>query len=103
MQSDLPEPPRIRALRRMVTALTLTLTLGMIVIVGLLAWRLTSGAPAPLLPDEIVLPAGERLTGYAQNPGWTVLITDDEDGRQRIHLVRPGAGAIHQTVEIRTP
>jgi len=98
-----PEPPQIRLLRRLVTALTVVLMLGMIVIVGLMVWRLGPRPAAPTLPAEIALPAGERLTGYAQNPDWTVLITTDEAGTQRLHLARPGSSEIHQTVTITAP
>ncbi|NNU81504.1 hypothetical protein HMH01_13775 [Halovulum dunhuangense] len=97
---DAPEPPRIRMLRRLVTLLTLTLTLGMIVVVGLLVWRLTASAPVPALPETVALPRGERLTGYARNPDWTVLITQDADGTQRLHIVAPGETAPHQSVTI---
>ena len=99
---DPPEPPRIRALRRLVTALTLTLIFGMLVIVGLFIWRLAPGAKAPNLPSDITLPQGETLTGYAQNPDWTVLITTDTAGVQRLHLLRAGSETIHQTTQIRT-
>lgn len=98
-----PEPPQIRLLRRLVTALTVVLIVGMIVIVGLMVWRLGPRGVGPALPAEIALPAGERLTGYAQNPDWTVLITSDDAGTQRLHLVRPGTTDIHQSVAITQP
>jgi len=93
------EPPRIRALRRLVTMLTLTLTFGMIAVVGLLVWRLVA-VPVPALPGAVALPRGERLTGYAQNPDWVVLITEAMDGRQRLHMVPAGSESIHQSVDI---
>ena len=98
-----PEPPQIRLLRRLVTALTVVLILGMIVIVGLMVWRLGPRPSAPALPEEVILPDGERLTGYAQNPDWTVLITTDPAGNQRLHLLRPGSTEIQQTVAITAP
>ena len=101
-QAHAPEPPRIRALRRLVTVLTVVMILGMVTVVGLLAWRLTAPAPSAALPEDIALPEGERLTGYAQNPDWTVLITEDAAGTQRLHLIRPGSETIHQTTEIRS-
>lgn len=76
------------------------MTLGMIIIVGLMIWRLGPGSQTTVLPDSIPLPVGETLTGYAQNPNWLVLITTDADGVQRLHLVGPGAETIHQTVQI---
>lgn len=82
------------------TLLTLTLTIGIMVVVGMLAWRLSVTGPAPALPDAVALPAGERLTGYAQNPDWTVLITTDDTGTQRLHLIRPGATTPHQSLTI---
>gem|GEM_PF-6163427 len=84
------------------TGLTLTMIAGMIIIVGLLLWRLGpgTGAPLPLLPAQIPLRAGETLTGYAQNPDWVVLITTDDSGTQRLHLLKPGAEQPHQTVQI---
>lgn len=81
------------------TLLTATLILGMITITGLLVWRL--GFPsAPTLPAEIPLPPGQVLTGYAQGSGWVVLIAQDEEG-QVVHLLRPGASEIHQSVRVR--
>ena len=44
---DFPEPPRLRRLRRLVTALTVTLIVGVITIVGLLVIRLSALAPRP--------------------------------------------------------
>jgi len=81
-----PEPPRLRALRRLVTALTVTLMLGIIIIVGLMVWRLGLSGPSVRLPEEIALPEGERLTGWAQNAENLVLITEDGAGVQRVHL-----------------
>lgn len=71
-------------------------------VVGLLAWRIASAPGLPPLPADLVLPAGESLTGYAQNPAWTVLITTDAAGVQRLHLLAAGSGRIRQTVEIGT-
>ena len=84
-----PEPPRLRALRRLVTALTVTLMLGIIIIVGLMVWRLGLAGPSVRLPEEIILPEGERLTGWARNADYVVLITEDGDGVQRVHLAAP--------------
>lgn len=81
------------------TALTVVMMVGMVVVVGLLVWRLTGlNDTTTALPDEIVLPEGERLTGFARNPDWLVLITDGPDG-QRLHLAAPD-GSIRQSVEI---
>ncbi|MHA3978053.1 DUF6476 family protein [Halovulum sp. GXIMD14794] len=95
-----PEPPRIRQLRRLVTLLTVVMIVGMVVVVGLLIWRLTGleTTATPPLPEQIALPEGERLTGFARNPDWLVLITEGPDG-QRLHLAAQD-GTIRQSVEI---
>ncbi|WP_112322447.1 DUF6476 family protein [Oceanibium sediminis] len=100
IQQEAPEPPRIRTLRRLVTALTVVLTLGMIIVVGLLVWRLVATPATPPLPGTVALPAGQELTGYAQNPDWVVLITRDGNGAQYLHLVAPGEDTPHQSVTV---
>ncbi len=95
-----PEPAPLRRLRLLVTTLTLTLILGMVTITGLLAWRLTSGPSGPALPEAIALPPGETLTSYAISPDWTILLTRDTTGQDRLHLIPAGQTAITQTVPI---
>ncbi|MEL6681000.1 MAG: DUF6476 family protein, partial [Pseudomonadota bacterium] len=56
-EPEAQEPPRLRALRLMVTALTAVMILGISTIVILLALRLT-GPTAPALPDALALPEG---------------------------------------------
>lgn len=94
-----PEPAPIRRLRQLVTLLTLTLIVGMVVIVGLMIYRLGPGA-TPTLPDQIALPSGESLISYSRSPDWTVLITRDQSDVQRVHLVAPGQADIRQTVVV---
>ena len=51
-----------------------------------MVWRLGLSGPSVRLPEEIALPEGERLTGWAQNAEFLVLITEDSEGIQRVHL-----------------
>jgi hypothetical protein len=52
-----PLPPEVRFVKALVAALAGVMIVGIIVIVGLLAWRLTA-PPAPFgLPAQITLPA----------------------------------------------
>ena len=65
---DFPEPPRLRRLRRLVTALTATLIAGVITIVGLLVIRLSAAAPPLALPPEIRAPRGRDRRGGHPRP-----------------------------------
>lgn len=90
-----PEPRGLRALRRLVTLLTATLILGVITVVGLLVIRLwaLSPTPAPALPAEIALPAGETARAVTFGTGWVAVVTADEGGAERIRVLDAGTGA----------
>jgi hypothetical protein len=97
---DLPEPRRLRQLRRLVTALTATLILGVITIVGLLVIRLGSlGAPPPL-PPELTLPPGESARAVTLGEGWVAVVTVDRAGRERIRVLDRATGAERAVTEI---
>ena len=97
---DFPEPRRLRQLRRLVTALTATLILGVITIVVLLVIRLSSLAPAPGLPPEIALPPGERAEAVTLGSGWIAVVTVDAAGQQRIRVLDRTTGAPRAVTEI---
>ena len=90
-----PEPRGLRALRRLVTVLTATLILGVITVVGLLVIRLwaLSPAPAPALPPEIALPAGETARAVTFGTGWVAVVTVDATGAERIRVLDAATGA----------
>lgn len=99
--ADAEEPPRLRALRRLVTLLTLTLAVGIATITGLLAWRLTTLPSGEIAaPTDIPLPEGERLTGFAVAEAWLVLITADAEGVERVHFLPPDGSAIVRTIRL---
>jgi hypothetical protein len=97
---DFPEPPRLRRLRRLVTLLTATLIVGVIATVGLLVIRLSALAPAPALPPEIALPAGEQARAVTLGEGWLAVVTVDGAGRERIRLLDAATGAERAVTEI---
>ena len=72
---DFPEPPRLRQLRRLVTALTATLILGVITIVVLLVIRLGPLAAPVSLPRELALPPGESARAVTLGEGWIAVVT----------------------------
>ncbi len=84
---DLPEPPRLRRLRRLVTTLMITLIAGFILIVVTLVLRLTATPPPLVLPEEIPLPAGESAAAVTFGDGWIALVTRDASGTERIRIL----------------
>jgi hypothetical protein len=72
------EARNLRFLRRLVTALTATMILGVAAIVILLVIRLQAPS-APFVPDAIVLPAGVTATAYTQGTGWIAIVTSDDE------------------------
>ncbi len=97
---DFPEPPRLRQLRWLVNALTATLIVGVITIVGLLVIRLGATPPAPQLPAEVRLPAGETATAVTFGRGWVAVVSVDAGGRERIRVLDAASGAERATLEI---
>ncbi len=97
---ELPEPPSIRRLRRLVTALTVTLILGVITIVGLLVIRLARVTPPPELPVAISLPAGETATAMTRGEGWVAVVTIDQRGAERIRVIDAETGTARGVTDI---
>jgi hypothetical protein len=95
------EPPRLRLLRRLVTALTLTLILGVITIVGLLVIRLGPAATAIPVPESVRLPPGERAGAVTLGRDWVAVVTTDAEGIERIRVLDRTTGAERAVTEIR--
>ena len=72
------EARNLRFLRRLVTALTATMILGVLAIVILLVIRLQAPS-GPFVPSAIVLPDGVTATAYTQGTGWIAIVTDDDE------------------------
>lgn len=90
---ELPEPRRLRQLRLLVTALTVTLILGVITIVALLVIRLGALSAPPALPTTVSLPAGETARAVTLGDGWLAVVTVDGAGRERIRVLDRATGA----------
>lgn len=91
-----PDPaPGLGALRRLVTVLMVVMILGMIAIVGLMAWRL--GVPQePLLPDAVSLPGGVKALAVTAARDWYAVVTDDG----RILIFDAATGRLRQEVAV---
>lgn len=102
---DFPEPPRIRALRRLVTLLTMSAIIGVLVVAATLVIRLGQ----PLTPrfdvravaaDAIAAPPGEAIVAAGAADGALILVTRDAEGRERLRLYDAATGALARTVDI---
>lgn len=97
---ELPEPPRLRALRIMVSVLTATMILGLITIIGLIVIKIMApGASILPLPDEISLPDGEKAQAVTQGLDWIGVVSVDDGGVERIHILNAD-GSSRQVIEI---
>lgn len=81
-------------MRRLVTALTLVMIFGVVVVIGLLVTRLNNDTPA--LPDEIALPGGARATAFTQGADWYAVVTD----ANQILIFDRLTGALRQTIKV---
>ncbi len=87
--------PGLRLLRGLVTALSVTMIIGMVIVTSLLVMRLQS--KPPLLPEEISLPDGATATAITTNSDWVLVL----DQNQQLHVFDRLSGTLHQTVQIR--
>jgi hypothetical protein len=94
---DAALPPSLRFLKWLVIILTLTMIGGVITVVGLIVTRMPQAfsAPAPKVPEDMVLPEGKKAAAVTFGQGWTAVVTTDdhilifgEDGtlRQEVRL-----------------
>jgi hypothetical protein len=105
---DLPEPPRIRALRRLVTALTVASIVGVLTIAGALVVRIIGPfgntalppPPARIAAERIALPAGERITATGGNGPTLILATEAPDGTERLRIFDAATGAFLHAVTV---
>ena len=101
---DLPEPPPLRRLRWLVTALTLVLIVGVVIIVGALVMRITGPAavqaPPRMEAERISVPAGERITATGAATGTLIVVTEDAGGQERLRVYDAASGALRHVTLI---
>lgn len=94
-----PEPPvspsTLRFLKILVTSLTLTMMIGIAVLIGLIVWRTSESHSAPL-PERVVLPDGAVPTAFTRGPDWLAVVTQDG----RILILDPDGKHVRQEIEI---
>ena len=97
-----PEPPRLRRLRLLVSVLTVTMILGLIVIIGSIVITLTGsdGNPRLTLPESITIPEGETANAVTAGDNWHGVVTTRPDGSQMFHIFQNQSGDLIQSVPI---
>ena len=97
--SEIAEPAYLRLLRRLVTALTITMIVGLVTIVGLLVTTVWDrGAP---VDTSLSIPPNETAQAYTQGTDWQAVVTRDDTDVERIRIYGPG-GTLRQTIKIET-
>ena len=99
--SKIAEPAHLRLLRRLVTALTITMIVGLVTIVGLLVTTVLDRDTSTPLSPTLVIPTNETAQAYTQGTDWQAVVTRDVTGTERIRIFDPD-GTERQTITIET-
>lgn len=108
-EEDLPEPPQVRRLRRLVSGLTLASIIAVLAIAATVFIRLglAPQAPEAMMPPSAVtagalsLPADERITVIGQSGGVIIAVTEDGTGALRLRRWDGETGALRSVTTIR--
>jgi len=91
-----PDPGLVRYLKLLVTALAVTMVVGLIVLIGLFVMRFPN-TPAPF-PGEIALPQGVTASAITRSADWLAIVTQDgrlliftPDGKTLLQEIRVNA------------
>lgn len=87
-------PPSLRLLKRLVTALTVVMIAGFLVLIAALVMRLNAGGPP--LPDTVTLPEDAEAAAFTQGSDWFAIVTTDD----RILIYDRLTGRLRQTLAI---
>lgn len=98
-EEDLPEPPKLRFLRRMVVALMTTLMVGVLAIAAAIVITVSRDrAPQALaegaeLAESVILPAEDALLSAAVSGGVLTVATRDAGGAETLRMFDASTGA----------
>ena len=97
LDPELPpaEPANLKFLRRLVTALTITMIAGVLLIIVLIVMRFYD--VPPVLPETLTLPDGAAAVSFTQGPGWYAVVTDAD----QILVFDRVTGRLTQTVDLK--
>ena len=102
---DWREVPQLRSLRRLVTALTAVLMLGMLAVAVALIIRISMEPAAKPLSsvgaEAVTLPAGETITAVGTTAAAVTVATTDAGGAERLRMFDPRTGAEIGVVDVK--
>lgn len=105
--ADLPEPPQVRRLRRLVSLLILVLIGGMLVVVAAMVVQLGVFRAAPQVPlgpisaDAFTLPTGAEVVALGRGPSEVLILTRSPDGVETLRTFDAATGAERSATQIR--
>lgn len=91
-------PGPVRALQWLVIGLTASLILGVLTVVVVIVIRFAA-PPAPVLPEQLVLPAGAVAVAVTQGSDWIGIVTGDD----LILIYDRASGALRQSITLTRP
>ena len=86
----------MRFLRRLVTALTATMIIGLLTIVALLVIRLGAPSATLPLPQEINMPDAATAVAFTRGPNWYAVVTAADE----ILIFDLASGDLQQRIQI---
>ena len=89
------DAPLVRYLKTLVTALTVTMIAGFIVLIAVVVMRFRAPAALPL-PTELALPAGTQASAITRGPDWLGVVTTDG----RILIYSPDGAILRQEIAV---
>lgn len=104
---DLPEPPQVRRLRRLVSLLILVLIGGMLVVVVAMVLQLgalkgdRAAAPGPVTADAFALPGNAKVVSLGRAEGQVLMLTRDPSGAETLRVFDAASGAEVSATPIR--
>lgn len=99
-QDDVPVqlPPSVRLLQWLVIGLTASLILGVLAVVVVIVIRFAA-PPTPVLPEDLVLPAGMQALSVTLGSDWLGVVTMDD----HILIYDRTSGQLRQTITLSRP
>lgn len=96
------EPKLVRQLRLLVTGLTLTMIIGLAVIVTLIFFTFQGilNDKAALPTTDLTLPEGQTAQAVTFGQDWIAVVTRDDAGTERVLIMDADGTTLRQSIEI---
>jgi len=85
----------VRYLKWLVTTLTVTMIVGLVVLISLVVMRFNAD-PAPAFPDRIALPEGAEVDAITRGRNFLAVVTTDD----RILIFSPDGATFRQEIDV---